>query len=114
MRYGLNSSINCGRLIPRVRRVMSRICVLKFIEGFWRAAPLAAVIRDTEPAPGRADAKAKVIKFGRKPALTPHQQQEARERRDVSALRSKTIRIARSTLRRTICRPDFRNGSFHR
>jgi DNA invertase Pin-like site-specific DNA recombinase len=29
---------------------------------------------------GRADAKAKVVKFGRKPTLTPHQQQEARER----------------------------------
>jgi DNA invertase Pin-like site-specific DNA recombinase len=29
---------------------------------------------------GRADAKAKGVKFGRKPALTPHQQQEARKR----------------------------------
>jgi DNA invertase Pin-like site-specific DNA recombinase len=29
---------------------------------------------------GRADAKAKGVKFGRKPTLTPHQQQEARER----------------------------------
>jgi DNA invertase Pin-like site-specific DNA recombinase len=29
---------------------------------------------------GRADAKAKGIKLGRKPALTPHQQQEARKR----------------------------------
>ncbi len=29
---------------------------------------------------GRADAKAKGIKFGRKPTLTPHQQQEARQR----------------------------------
>src|SRR6266436_5721686 len=29
---------------------------------------------------GRADAKAKGVKFGRKPKLTPHQQQEARER----------------------------------
>jgi DNA invertase Pin-like site-specific DNA recombinase len=31
-------------------------------------------------AQGRADAKAKGVKFGRKPALTPHQQQEARKR----------------------------------
>jgi DNA invertase Pin-like site-specific DNA recombinase len=30
-------------------------------------------------APGRADAKAKGNKFGRKPALTPHEQQETRE-----------------------------------
>src|SRR3984893_4397838 len=29
---------------------------------------------------GRADAKAKRVRFGRKPALTPHQQQEARAR----------------------------------
>jgi DNA invertase Pin-like site-specific DNA recombinase len=29
---------------------------------------------------GRADAKAKGVRFGRKPTLTPHQQQEARER----------------------------------
>jgi len=29
---------------------------------------------------GRADAKAKGVKFGRKLTLTPHQQQEARER----------------------------------
>jgi DNA invertase Pin-like site-specific DNA recombinase len=28
---------------------------------------------------GRVDAKAKGVKFGRKPTLTPHQQQEARE-----------------------------------
>jgi DNA invertase Pin-like site-specific DNA recombinase len=29
---------------------------------------------------GRADAKAKGVKFGRKPSLAPHQQREARER----------------------------------
>jgi DNA invertase Pin-like site-specific DNA recombinase len=29
---------------------------------------------------GRADAKAKGVKCGRKPILTPHQQQEARKR----------------------------------
>lgn len=29
---------------------------------------------------GRADAKAKGVKFGRKPTLTPHQQKEARQR----------------------------------
>jgi len=32
---------------------------------------------------GRADAKAKGVKFGRKPILTPHQQREAIKRRDV-------------------------------
>jgi hypothetical protein len=32
---------------------------------------------------GRADAKAKGVKFGRKPSLTLHQQREAIRRRDV-------------------------------
>ena len=43
---------------------------------------------------GRADAKAKGVKFGRKPILTPHQQKEAIRRRDVDG---ETLRsIARS------------------
>jgi DNA invertase Pin-like site-specific DNA recombinase len=43
---------------------------------------------------GRADAKAKGVKFGRKPTLTPHQQREAVRRRDVDG---ETLRsIARS------------------
>src|SRR5882762_2045045 len=43
---------------------------------------------------GRADAKAKGVKFGRKPTLTPHQKREAIKRRDVDG---ETLRsIARS------------------
>ena len=43
---------------------------------------------------GRADAKAKCVKFGRKPKLTPHQQAEAIKRRDTDG---ETLRsIARS------------------
>ena len=43
---------------------------------------------------GRADAKAKGVKFGRKPTLTPHQQREAIKRRDEDG---ETLRsIARS------------------
>src|ERR1700740_2336646 len=43
---------------------------------------------------GRADAKAKGIKYGRKPKLTPHQQREAIKRRDMDG---ETLRsIARS------------------
>jgi DNA invertase Pin-like site-specific DNA recombinase len=43
---------------------------------------------------GRADAKAKGVKFGRKPTLTPHEQSEAIRRRDVDG---ETLRsIARS------------------
>ena len=45
MRYGVRSSINRVKLIPRVRRVLSRICTLSF----RRDAPLAPVVRDAEP-----------------------------------------------------------------
>jgi DNA invertase Pin-like site-specific DNA recombinase len=46
------------------------------------------------PARGRADAKAKGVKFGRKPKLTTHQQRQAIRRRDVDG---KTLRsIGRS------------------
>ena len=34
MRYGVKSLINCGRLIPRVRRVLSRICALNLSRAF--------------------------------------------------------------------------------
>ena len=44
-----------------------------------RAAKLERRRIADRTARGRADAKAKGIKFGRKPTLTPHQRQEARE-----------------------------------
>ena len=34
MRYGVKSLINCGRLIPLVRRVLSRICALNLSRAF--------------------------------------------------------------------------------
>src|SRR5437868_2239242 len=34
MRYGVRSSISCCRLIPRVRWVLSRICVLNLSRAF--------------------------------------------------------------------------------
>src|SRR5260370_699405 len=34
MRYGVSSSISCGRLMPRVRRVISRTCVLNLSRAF--------------------------------------------------------------------------------
>src|SRR5216683_766691 len=50
---------------------------------------------------GRAEAKAKGVKFGRKPKLTPHQQREARERiEDGETQRS----VARSYSQATISR----------
>ena len=55
---------------------------------------------------GRADAKAKGVKFGRKPSLTPHQQREAIKRRDVDG---ETLRsIARSY---NVSPDDFEIGS---
>ena len=55
-------------------------------------------------APGRADAKAKGVQFGRKPKFTLHQQREARERLDA---RETQRSIARSynTSQTTISRP---------
>ena len=53
---------------------------------------------------GRADAKAKGVKFGRKPKLTPHQQREAIKRRDVDGdmLRSiaRTYNVSPQTISR--------------
>jgi DNA invertase Pin-like site-specific DNA recombinase len=40
---------------------------------------------------GRADAKAKGVKFGRKPKLTPHQKAEAIKRRDKDGETSRSI-----------------------
>jgi DNA invertase Pin-like site-specific DNA recombinase len=53
---------------------------------------------------GRADAKGKGVKFGRKPKLTPHQQREAIKRRDVDGetLRSiaRTYNVSPQTISR--------------
>ena len=52
---------------------------------------------------GRADAKAKGIKFGRKPTLTPHQQQEARKRLDAGETQRSVARsynVSQSTISR--------------
>jgi len=46
----------------------------------WVSAKLHRRRITERTAPGRADAKAKGVQFGRKPKLTPHQQREARER----------------------------------
>ena len=52
---------------------------------------------------GRADAKAKGVKFGRKPNLTPHQQKEARERLDAGETQRSVARsynVSQSTISR--------------
>src|SRR6516162_3884667 len=46
-RYGTRSLTICGRLTPRVRGVISRICALNLARAFG-AAPLAPIIRDAE------------------------------------------------------------------
>ena len=52
---------------------------------------------------GRADAKAKGDKFGRKPTLTPHQQKEARQRIAASETQRSVARsynVSQSTISR--------------
>jgi DNA invertase Pin-like site-specific DNA recombinase len=52
---------------------------------------------------GRADAKAKDVKFGRKPILTPHQQQEARKRLEAGETQRSVARsynVSQSTISR--------------
>jgi DNA invertase Pin-like site-specific DNA recombinase len=52
---------------------------------------------------GRADAKAKGMKFGRKPILTPHQQKEARKRIDAGETQRSVARsynVSQATISR--------------
>src|SRR3984893_10217608 len=52
---------------------------------------------------GRADAKEKGVKFGRKPILTPHQQKEARKRLDAGETQRSVARsynVSQSTISR--------------
>lgn len=52
---------------------------------------------------GRADAKAKGVKFGRKPTLTPHQQKEARARLEAGETQRSVARgynVSQSTISR--------------
>ena len=52
---------------------------------------------------GRADAKEKGVKFGRKPTLTPHQQKEARARLDAGETQRSVARcynVSKSTISR--------------
>jgi DNA invertase Pin-like site-specific DNA recombinase len=52
---------------------------------------------------GRADAKAKGVKFGRKPTLTPHQQKEARKRLEAGETQRSVARsynVSQSTISR--------------
>ena len=52
---------------------------------------------------GRADAKAKAVKFGGKPILTPHQQKEARKRLETGETQRSVARsynVSQSTISR--------------
>jgi DNA invertase Pin-like site-specific DNA recombinase len=53
---------------------------------------------------GRADAKAKGVKFGRKPSLTAHQQREAIKRRDVDGETLRSIARSHNVSPQTISR----------
>ncbi len=65
-----------GRLVDQIDRSISPSLSLPCLAS--RPSSNAGIAERT--ARGRADAKAKGVKFGRKPTLTAHQQQEARER----------------------------------
>jgi DNA invertase Pin-like site-specific DNA recombinase len=52
---------------------------------------------------GRADAKAKGVKFGRKPIITPHQQNEARKRLEAGETQrslARSYNVSQSTISR--------------
>jgi DNA invertase Pin-like site-specific DNA recombinase len=54
---------------------------------------------------GRADAKAKGVKFGRKPKLTAHQQREARQRIEAGETQRSVARscnVSQATISRLI------------
>jgi DNA invertase Pin-like site-specific DNA recombinase len=53
---------------------------------------------------GRSDAKAKGVKFGRRPKLTPHQQREAIQRRDVEGETLRSIGRSYNVSAQTISR----------
>jgi DNA invertase Pin-like site-specific DNA recombinase len=53
---------------------------------------------------GRTDAKAKGVKFGRKPKLTPHQKREAVDRRDVDGETLRSIGRSYNVSAQTISR----------
>jgi len=53
---------------------------------------------------GRADAKTKGVKFGRKPKLTPHQQREAIKRRDIDGETLRSIGRSYNVSPQTISR----------
>jgi DNA invertase Pin-like site-specific DNA recombinase len=55
---------------------------------------------------GRADAKAKGVKFGRKPKLTAHQRREARERIEAGETQRNVARsynVSQATISRVSC-----------
>ena len=73
---------------PQLRKLMAALAhgdvvIIPAVDRLSRLGVAAKLERRRiaeRTARGRADAKAKGVKFGRKPALTPHQQQEARKR----------------------------------
>jgi DNA invertase Pin-like site-specific DNA recombinase len=69
----------------------------------WVAAKLerGRILKRT--ARGRADIKAKGVKFGRKPTLTPHQQEKARKRLEAGETQRSVARsynVSESTISR--------------
>ena len=67
------------------------------------AAGAATRVEHRTTGDAAADAKAKGVKFGRKPILTPHQQQEARKRLEAAETQRSAARsynVSQSTISR--------------
>jgi DNA invertase Pin-like site-specific DNA recombinase len=89
-----------GRAVPRYDL---GLCRDRFCDP-WRCREAVERRRIVErTARGRADAKAKGVKFGRKPTLTPHQQKEARKRLETGETQRSVARsynVSQSTISR--------------
>jgi DNA invertase Pin-like site-specific DNA recombinase len=84
-------------LMARVLAQTAQIAILGVAAKLERRRVLERTAR------GRADAKAKGVKFGRKPILTPHQEKEARKRLEAGETQRSVARsynVSQSTISR--------------
>jgi transposase InsO family protein len=75
-----------------------------FVERLWRSLKYEEVYLNAYATVAEAKAKARGVRLGRKPKLTPHQKREAIRRRDVDgdtlADIARTFNVSRSTISR--------------
>jgi DNA invertase Pin-like site-specific DNA recombinase len=73
------------------------------MQSVFSAASRRTILAESHERRGRADAKAKGVKFGRKPTLTAHQQREARKRLAAGETQRRVARsynVSQSTISR--------------